>query len=316
MDLKQLQAVIGIADTGSFSAAAEGLGTVQSNVSSRVARLERELDVVLVDRQSGRLTQEGEVVVARGRRMLAELEAMVADVASMRHNLRGDVRIGIIGTAGRWMAPLLFAHLREHHPHVHLTVADGTNTTLEPQLVAGKLDLAVVTIPVHDDELSTSPLFEEDLVLVVAVTHELARRHASADGTGAAVPMRVLAEHELILPAAGTSLRDEIDGAAARAGVTLRPAMELDGLRMIASLAFDGYGPAILPASAVPLHQRRDFVQLLVDGLPRRRAGIAMRVRGLPSAPARALIDVLHAIVEDTSVVPAGLHPCAAEQHH
>ena len=67
--LKHLQALVGIADTGSFSAAAESIGTVQSNVSAHVARLERELEVTLVDRSSGRLTEEGEVVVARARRM-------------------------------------------------------------------------------------------------------------------------------------------------------------------------------------------------------------------------------------------------------
>ena len=65
MDLRHLQALVGIADCGSFSAAAEAIGTVQSNVSAHVARLERELDATLVDRSSGRLTEEGEVVVAR-----------------------------------------------------------------------------------------------------------------------------------------------------------------------------------------------------------------------------------------------------------
>ncbi len=78
MELKHLQALLGIADTGSFSAAAATIGTVQSNVSAHVARLERELDVQLVDRASGRLTEEGEVVVARARQVMNELEAMVA----------------------------------------------------------------------------------------------------------------------------------------------------------------------------------------------------------------------------------------------
>ena len=84
MELKHLQALLGIADTGSFSAAATSIGTVQSNVSAHVARLERELDVQLVDRASGRLTEEGEVVVARARQVMNELEAMVSDVTALR----------------------------------------------------------------------------------------------------------------------------------------------------------------------------------------------------------------------------------------
>lgn len=305
MDLKHLQALVGIADTGSFSAAADALGTVQSNVSAHVARLERELEVGLVDRSSGRLTEEGEVVVGRARRMMAEMDAMVADVVAMRHEVRGTVRIGIIGTAGRWLVPRLFAQLRELHPDVRLTVSDGTNTTLEPQLVSGQLDLAAVTMPVHSDELSARPLFEEDLALVAASSHPLVRAGPLSLDALAGVP--------LILPAPGTALREEIDAAAASRGVVLRPAMELDGLRMIASLTFDGYGPSILPATAVPPHLRRDFALVRIAGLPRRRVGLAQRTRGHPSAPARVLMDILVAAVVDGAGVPEGLYPAAPD---
>jgi DNA-binding transcriptional LysR family regulator len=306
MDLKHLQALVGIADTGSFSAAADALGTVQSNVSAHVARLERELEVGLVDRPSGRLTEEGEVVVARARRMMAELDAMVADVVAMRHEVRGNVRLGMIGTAGRWLVPRLFAQLRERHPEVRLTVTDGTNTTLEPQLVSGKLELAAVTMPIHNDELSATPLFEEDLALVAAADHPLVR----APGP---LALDALVGVPLILPAPGTALREEIDDAAGACGVTLRPAMELDGLRMIASLTFDGHGPSILPATAVPMHLRQDFALVRIDGLPRRRVGVAQRTRGHPSAPARVLIDILVAAVQDGAGVPEGLYPASPD---
>src|SRR5580698_2232377 len=144
MELKHLRALVGIADRGSFSGAAEILGTVQSNISAHVARLERELEVPLVDRSSGLLTDEGAVVVARARRMIGELDAMVADVVALRQEITGTVRAGMIGTTGRWLVPLVFARLRERHPSVHLNVADGTTMTLEPQLISGHLDVAIV----------------------------------------------------------------------------------------------------------------------------------------------------------------------------
>ena len=331
MELKHLQALVGIADTGSFSAAAEAIGTVQSNVSAHVARLERELDVVLVDRASGRLTEEGAVVVARARRMMAELEAMVADVGAMRHDVSGTVRVGMIGTTGRWLVPPLFARLRDRHPKVRMTVADGTSATLEPRLVSGQLDVAVVTLPVPGDELSASPLFEEDLVLVVPADHPLAERapyrpfgagqpelYGRRIGddrtdlepdTRPRIPLSALADLDLLLPMPGTALRDEIDAAVRPAGIVLRPTMELDGLRMIASLTFDGHGPAILPATAVPSHLRARFRLLPLEGMPRRRVGVALRSRGLPSAPTRAVIDLLYAAVQDTARVPEGVHP-------
>ncbi len=306
MDLRHLQALVGIADTGSFSAAAAALGTVQSNVSAHVARLERELEVPLVDRSTGRLTEEGDVVVTRARRMIAELDAMVADVVAMRHEVRGRVRLGMIGTTGRWLVPRLFDALRTRHPQIRLTVTDGTNTTLEAQLASDQLDVAAVTLPVHHDELTTSPLFEEDLVLVVPATHPLSR-------TDGPLLLEHLADLELLLPAPGTALREEMDAAARGAGVELRPSMELDGLRMIASLTFDGHGPSILPASAVPAHLRTEFRLLSIVGLPPRRVGIALHLRGAPSAPTRVVIELLHAIVRDPAVTPAGLHPEPAQ---
>ncbi len=334
MELKHLQALVGIADTGSFSAAAEAIGTVQSNISAHVARLERELDVLLVDRSSGQLTEEGAVVVDRARRMMSEMEAMVADVGAMRHDVSGTVRVGMIGSTGSWLVPPLFNRLRDRHPKVRMTVADGTSASLEPRLVSGHLEVAVVTLPVPGDELSVSPLFEEDLVLVVPADNPLAERapyipfgagqpaHYGRRVSDARVeletghlppiPLTTLSELELLLPLPGTALRDEIDAAARPAGVSLKPLMELDGLRMIASLTFDGHGPAILPATAVPGHLRATFRLLPIEGMPRRRVGVALRSRGLPSAPTRAVIDLLYAALDDAAHVPQGVHPVSS----
>src|SRR6516165_8812051 len=301
VELKHLQALLGIADTGSFSAAAASIGTVQSNVSAHVARLERELDVQLVDRASGRLTEEGEVVVGRARQVMNELEALLADVTALREEVVGTVRLGMIGTTGRWLVPQLFDLLRVRHPHVHLNVAEGSSMQLEQQLASGQLDLAVVTFPLSGDEIMAAQLFDEDLVLVLPPGHPL--------GGEARVSLERVAGLELLLPAPGTALRAEIDSATVPARVAFQPTMELDGVRLIASLAFDGYGPAILPATAVPGHLRGRFPVLPVDGLPRRRVGVAQRRRGLPSAPVRAVIDVLGLVVGDALSMPEGIHP-------
>jgi DNA-binding transcriptional LysR family regulator len=301
VELRQLEALVEIDDRGSFSAAATALGTVQSNVSARIARLERDLGAPLVDRATGRLTDEGAAVALRARRVLAEVDAAAADVVALRSEVAGTVGIGVIGTVGRWLAPQLLDALRAQHPRVALRLVEGTSSTLEPQLAAGTLDLAVVTLPLHVDTLTTAPLFDEDLVLVVASGHPLSR-------AAAPIPFASLSGLELLLPLTGTALRDELDEAADRAGVTLRAAIELDGLRTLASLAFDGYGPALLPATAVPRHLRDRFSLVPVDGLGRRHVGIAVRRHGLPSAPSRAVRALLESLVADGSL-PTGLHP-------
>jgi DNA-binding transcriptional LysR family regulator len=300
MDLRQLNALVAVADHGGFSAAADALHTVQSNVSTHIARLERELGATLVDRGAGRLTDEGETVVARARRINAELEGIVADVGAIRHDIRGTIRLGVIGTTARWLVPRLFDVMRERHPGVHLIVVDATSTSLEPQLSSGTLDLAVVNLPVPDRDLSAEPLFDEDLVLIVPDSHPLAERSM--------VELSELASIPLLMPPVGTSLRAEIDAP----GIALTPLAEVDGVRLIASLAVDGRGPAILPATAAPNPgQVGAWRKVPIAGLPRRRVGIAVRRRGLPAAPARAVLEVLHEIVGDASE-PEGLHPPAS----
>ncbi len=310
MELRHLQALLAIADSGSFSRAAQALGTVQSNVSAQVARLERELQTNLVERSSGLLTEEGEVVAGRSRRVMAELDAMISDVAALRDQVVGTVRVGVIGTTSRWLVPELFAEARKHHPHVRLNIVDGTNSTLGPQVVSGRLDLAVVSLPVLEDELATSLLFEEDLMLVLLKTHPLAEKAAHGD-CPVPLPLRTLEELDLLLPLPGTALRDEIDAELAHEGVQVHPSMELDGVRLIASLTLDGYGPAILPASSISGAMRERFSALPLHGISRRRVGIAVRRRALPSAPVRAVIDVLRGIMAERDLIPEGLHPAA-----
>jgi DNA-binding transcriptional LysR family regulator len=302
MELRHLQALLAVSENGSFSQAATALGTVQSNVSAHVARLEREVGALLVDRSAGTLTAEGEVVASRAYRVLAELESMTADLASLRAEIEGTVRAGMIGTTARWLVPMLLADLSVRHPKLRLVVAEGGTSTLEPQLAASRLDLAVLSAPLAERDLTFEALFDEEIVLVVARQDELL---AGRD----AIEPHQLDDIEMLVPAPGTPFRSELDNALVPAGVKLRGRAELDGVRLIASLTFEGYGPALLPAGAVPAHLRQRFRLIPVRGLPRRRVGLALRRRGLPSAAARAVLASLRRIAATPDQLPPGLEP-------
>jgi DNA-binding transcriptional LysR family regulator len=300
VDLRQLQALTAIADTGSFSAAAAKLHTVQSNVSSHVAHLERELGAQLVDRHSGELTEEGQAVLERARRIADELDAIVADLSSMREEVVGTVRLGVIGTTARWLTPLLLEALAGAHPKLRLVVGEGTSAMLEPQVASGSLEVAVVNLPQPLPELAETPLFDEDLILVVPPEHPLSDRSE--------VDLSDLDGLELLLPATGTTYRQELDEAAARAGVSLVARAEIDGLRLIASLTARGLGPSILPATTAA-EGLDGFARIAVSSLPRRRVGVVLRRRGRPSAAARATLEVLADVVERRVGKQYGIHP-------
>lgn len=290
MDLRQLNALLAVAEHHSFSAAARALHTVQSNVSTHVARLEQEVGSVLIDRAEGELTVEGEIVAGRARRILAELRAIEDDLISLRDDVSGSVRTGVIGTTARWLVPAMLDAVSREYPRIELQVIEATTTSLLPQLLSDRLDLAVINLPVDDPDVDTDVLFTEERIIITPLDHPLAAHDR--------VPLAELGNHEILLPPQGTAFRDEIDTDARREQVTLTARAEVDGLRLLTSLAFQGFGPALVPASAAPSWLTGDWKRVAVDGLSPRIVGLAIRRRGSPSAPTRTMADLIRRAVQ------------------
>jgi DNA-binding transcriptional LysR family regulator len=136
-------------------------------------------------------------------------------------------------------------------------------------------------------------------VLVVPVGHPLAAVEE--------ISIRELDGTALLLPYRGTAFRHELDEAVAPLGITLLARAEVDSTRLIASLTFEGYGPAILPATAVPRYLQDRWATVRVREVPPRIVGVAQRPRTLPSAPVRAVLEMLTEIVFVTGELPPGL---------
>lgn len=301
MDVRQLSTLVAIADHGTFSAAARALYTVQSNVSSHIARLERELGVVLVDRTQGGLTDEGARVVERARRILNEIDDIAADMSSRNADVSGSTRLGVIGTTARWLVPEFLGRLTTDHPRVRIIVQEGATSSLVPNVLTGQLNAAIVHLPVDDPELVIEPLFAEDLLLLAADGHPLAEHDE--------MPLSDLHEVPLLLPPPGSALRRVLERAAANADVTLRAQAEVDGVRLLASLAFDGFGAAIVPATAVPSWLDGSFRRIRVPELPRRVVAFARRRRPAASAPTMAALETLQTVVRESGADQPGIHP-------
>ena len=162
------------------------------------------------------------------------------------------------------------------------------------------LDGAIVQLPVDDPEVSVEPLFAEDLLLLVHTRHPLSVHDE--------IQLADLAQVPLMLPPLGTTLRRVIDRAAAGSGIELVPQVEIDGVRLLASLAFEGFGAAIVPATSVPRWLKGDFKRIAVPELPRRVVGWVQRRRPTPGAPTRALISTLREVVAAQGSRQPGVH--------
>jgi len=304
MDLRQLQSLLAVADHQSFSAAARALHTVQSNVSTHVARLEHELGSRLIERGPGSLTVEGEIVADRARRVFAELRAIEDDLNSIRDEVTGSVRLGVIGTTARWLAPPLLTAMGTQNPMVNMMVTEATTTSLIPMVLADQLDLAVVNLPVDDPDIETTTLFSEDHIVVAPLHHPLAAYTK--------VSLEELSQHRVLMPPLGTAFRDSIEADTEAAGVELKVLAEVDGLRLLTSLAFQGFGPAIVPSGATPQWLQGDWRRVAVEGLSSRLVGLAHPKRTTPSAPSRAVVEVICDVITHVTNESVDIQPDSA----
>jgi molybdate transport repressor ModE-like protein len=292
MEIRHLESLIAISEHGSFSAAARAIGTVQSNVSAHISRLEKELGASLIDRQSGELTEDGVLVVERARRIIHELQDIEADIHSTDTEVAGETRLGCIGTTGRWLMPRLLTAIQKAHPQVRPIIHEGSTSSLLPRLIAGELDAAIVHFPIDDPELQLVPLFSEELVLLVNNKHPWANLET--------ISLAELAKQPLLLAPRNTALRRIIDRAAGAQRLAFTPQAEIDGVRLLTSLAFEGFGPAIVPATAIPAWIKGDFTRVSIPQLPRRVVGWASRKRPVPNKPTRAALEIARQVVAKT----------------
>ena len=236
----------------------------------------------------------------QSRRIQRELDDIAADISALDDVIAGETRVGVIGTTGRWLMPQFLDRLHAAHPYVRPIVSEGGTSNLLPRLVSGQLDAVIVHLPVDDPELQVEPLFAEDLVLIVNSKHPWFAHDS--------LPMSALGEHPIILPPRTAVLRRIINRAAEMSGTSLEVQAEIDGVRLMASLAFDGFGPAIVPATAMPRWLTGDFKRITVPELPRRVVGWVQRKRPRPGPPTFAALEITRALVAARGARQPGVH--------
>jgi DNA-binding transcriptional LysR family regulator len=281
LTLHQLRTFRAVAEQLSFSAAAQELSISQPSVSYQVKELETVLGLPLIDRlgKRVRLTEAGEVLYEYARRTLALLDEVALVMEQMRGIERGTLRVGASTTVGIYVVPLALGGYRKLHPNLAMSLEIGPRGALQDRLKQCALDLAVLSPPVADPDLVTTPFMEDELVMVVPAGHPLADRRG--------LTLRDFAGESFLIrePESGTRLAVEL--AARRAGVELKVGMELGSNGAIKHAVEAGLGVAVLSSRAVELERRGGrLVVVDIEGFPIRRPWsiVHLRRRHLPSA--------------------------------
>lgn len=291
MEIRQLEALLAVAEEGSFTAAADRLRTVQSNVSGHVRQLEADLGVQLLVRNRGGTvpTEFGAKVLEHARAIRREIEALRQDLSMLQGLEVGRAALGVVGTVSRWLVPPLVAEMRRAAPGLSLRVTEGASERLAAEVAGSELAAAVVTEPVTDARLVVEHLRDEALVGLVPAHLDL--------GVPEPVPLGDLAAHPLILPPTGNPLRDEVDEAAREGRVTLRVPVEVEGIRLIGDLVAAGVGLSIVPETAIP--DGPGLRRVAIAHMPPRRLAL-VRARGAPLTLAdQMMVDVVTRLVRE-----------------
>jgi LysR family transcriptional regulator, transcription activator of glutamate synthase operon len=248
MELRQLRYLDAVARRRSFTQAALDLHLAQSALSQQVARLEGELGVELLRRTTRRVevTEAGELVLARARRALAEVDGVRADLDAFRGLVRGTLRLGGVPPVGPVHPAALIADFTRAHPGVAVTVREDVAFTLLGQLRDGSLDLVMALVDADRlDGLEGVRLLDEELVVIAPLDHRLAKARR--------VRVERLAGEALVTYGAGSALRDALLALAPDGRVVA----EANDLETVRELTARGLGVTLMPRSVVASHGDR-----------------------------------------------------------
>src|SRR5688572_17734639 len=244
MDLRQLEIIRAIADTGSFTAAGEKLHVSQSAISRQILLLEDELGEPVFHRigRRIRITPAGESLLQLSHRVFQDLDDTVSAISDKQESLGGTLRLVGGMTVCLYLFPTLLAEVRKIHPNLDLKVTVGSAERSIAMLRSGAGDLGLLTLPVEATDLESKPVLEEELLLVMYPNHPLAGKRV--------VPPADLDEEPFILFATGSITRHLVEDFFKRGGIRRKVIMETENVEIIKAMVRHGLGISIVPWQA------------------------------------------------------------------
>jgi LysR family hydrogen peroxide-inducible transcriptional activator len=286
MELHQLRYFCAVAETGSFSRAAEHSHVSQPSLSQQILKLEAELGARLFDRlgRSVRLTDAGKTFLPRARAVLRELEAARGDVTEGKASVSGRISVGVIPTVAPYFLPPILTGFSKHFPEVAVSIVEEITPVLLERLRAGALDLAVLALPVRGNEFESLPLLTEPLFAALPKKHKLARRSA--------LSLRDLRKEPFLLLRDGHCFRENAVAACDRARVSPQVVFESGQFSSLLGLVGAGMGISLVPAMAVNRDSNLRFVRIADAEATRTIGALTLRGRSLSRAH-RAFVSSL-----------------------
>lgn len=298
MNLRDLRYLVAVADHGHFGKAAEACFVSQPTLSTQIRKLEKELGVELIERNPRQtmLTTAGERVVERARLILRETDNIRAIARQAQNPESASIRVGLFPTLAPYLLPHVVPNVHRRFPDLELLLVEEKTEVVHERLRSGELDVGVLALPIHDDQLHEEYLFSEDFVLALPARHRL----ASIDGR---VDLGMLADEDVLLLEEGHCLREQALSVCNLAGASERSGFRATSLETLRQMVAAGVGVTLLPELSVqPPVATSEDIQLLRFSEPVPKRDIAMFWR--KTSVYRDFLPKLAAVFRD---LPPGL---------
>ena len=292
LKLKDLRYLVAVADQRHFGRAAARCFVSQPTLSAQLKKLEDSLGVQLIERAPNNvcLTEAGEAIVARARRILEASDEMVTLARSQRDPLAGRLRVALLPTIGPYLLPRVAPAMRKALPRLELRLYEYQTAAMLARLHAGEIDVGVLALPVEVDGLESRELYREAFMVALPEHHPLAARER--------VRLADLKGEQLLLLEEGHCLRDQALEVCSRVGVTDQQDFRATSLETLRQMVATGAGVTLLP-------------ELAGRGAYRNARGVALRPFARPaperhigalwrkSSARRAAIDALCELIRE-----------------
>lgn len=284
MDIQNIRAFLMVADTGSFSRAAEKLFITQPAISKRISTLEFSLDCQLFDRlgKTVQLTQAGEALIPGYRRILVEIDEARRIISTLRTQVSGHLRFGTSHHIGLHRLPPVLRQYTNQFPQVELDIQFMDSEQASALILQGDIELALITLPdTIEEPLTTIPIWSDPMECVVANDHPLAKQKT--------VSRKQLAEHGVLIQSHSTHTRNIVDRAL-KLDTDTKIIMESNYLETIKAMIQNGLGWGVLPESMIDKSLHRLKIR---DVKMERHLGVLLHASRTLSNSAAALLESL-----------------------
>jgi LysR family hydrogen peroxide-inducible transcriptional activator len=274
LNLRDLKYLVALAEHRHFGRAAAASFVSQPTLSTQIRKLEEELGVALVERAPRKvmLTPVGREIVERARKVLSDVDQMGEIARRSQDPEAGTIRLGMFPTLGPYLLPHVLPDLRERFPRLEMLLVEEKTDALLTRLREGRLDAALLALPIHDDQLHVEPLFDEPFLLAVPNQHPLAAQKT--------LDLQELDHVPLLLLEEGHCLRDQALDVCRMAGAGERDGFRATSLETLRQMVASGVGLTLLPVLAVqpPVPPSADIALLQFRGeAPHRRIAMVWR---------------------------------------